>query len=76
MGKPRDRTLVGSATAVEPRRRWTAAEKAQIVRQHLRDGVAAREAQGELTPVRSCRDTSLPRVAGDSRVYAVARHEA
>ena len=40
MRKSRERKLGGSAIAAETRRRWTASEKAQIVRQHLRDGTA------------------------------------
>jgi transposase-like protein len=40
MRKSRDRKGTASATPADTRRRWTAEEKAQLVRQHLRDGVA------------------------------------
>lgn len=39
MRKSRDRKGTASATLADTRRRWTAEEKAQLVRQHLRDGV-------------------------------------
>lgn len=40
MRKSRDRKVSASPAPVDTRRRWTAEEKAQLVRQHLRDGVA------------------------------------